>query len=158
MTHVAEEWKSNCLIAWIPTVNHSMHACNPVPNPQGYCFLAISSFHSIITHLWPWCLSRYSLYPLSVGSRWAGHTGSYSTQRKHQRSRMKKWIQGVFLQNTPKPRCAAGQLWPPLLTAATAGHSSCWGWNYPQIPTFFPEPGMGTIKILFLERVSGAEY
>lgn len=63
--------KKNCLIEWVSTVNHLVQACNTVPNPQGFCFLAISSFHSIITHL---CLSRYSLEPLSVGAQGGQHT------------------------------------------------------------------------------------
>lgn len=115
--------KKNCLIALIPTVNPLMHTCNTVPNPQGFGFLAVCSFHSIITHLWLWSLGRYSLQPPSVGGAQGGQDTQEITACEgntlHQRSGMKKWAQGVFLQDTPMPRCAAGQLWP-LLTAATA--------------------------------------
>lgn len=114
--------KNNCLIALIPTVNPLMHTCNTVPNPQGFGFLAVCSFHSIITHLWL-VLKQVQFVASHCGGAQSGEDTQQITACEgnslHQRSGMNKWTQGVFLQDTPMPRCAAGQLWP-LLTAATA--------------------------------------
>lgn len=143
-------------MALICTVNHLLQACNTVPNPQGFCFLAVSSFHSIITHLW--LMFKQVQFGASQcgSSRWAAHTGNYSTRRELLTP--EEWDEeintGVFLQDTLLcPDVLSGQLWPLLLTAATVGHSSCRAWSHPQTLTFLPGPGMGTERFPFWRGV-----
>lgn len=95
-----------------------------------------------------------------VASQCGGAQGGQDTQEitacegnsLYQRSGRKKWTQGVFLQDPPMPRRAAGQLWP-LLTAATAAAGVR--------TTLRPSPssqGLGWAhKDPCLERGSGAE-
>lgn len=112
---------------------------------------------SIITHLWLWSLSRYSLQPLSVGELEVGRT-----HRKTQHVKETPHTRGVGWRNEPKG-CYRTLLCPGVLQDS----SDCSPWQQPQQllgseppwdPHLPPRAWDGHIKIPFLERGSGAEH
>lgn len=108
-----------------------------------------------------WCLSRYSLESLSVGAQGGQHAWeitAYEGNPSHQRSGMKKWRQGVSLQDTPMPRCAARAA---LTFPSDSSHSrtqQLLELEPPSDPHLPPKVWDGHIKIPFWERGGRAEH